>query len=264
MPHYDAHAHLHEACLEAVVSDLRAGEESYTVLTNGTCPADWGAVAAMEGGGSLRVLKAYGVHPWQVEDLPENWEALLRDRLGSGAASVGEIGLDHWIEPRDPALQREVFERQLHLAASFHLVPTVHVVRAEEEVAHVLRAVAPARGFLIHGYGGSRQIQRRLLDLGGYFSFSGRAADPRCKRLREAIAYCPLDRLLSETDAPYRGPPEESQAYPLRDAEGRPLHDPREICTAVQVLAKLRGEAPEQISETVARTFRRLFMGGPA
>lgn len=259
MRYCDAHAHLHEACLEAALAALRADEEAYAVLTNGTCPADWEAVAALEDGGALRILKAYGVHPWKVADLPADWEALLRARLESGAVSVGEIGLDYGVEPCCRSLQREVFERQLYLASGLGLVPTVHAVRAEEEVAEVLRAVAPASGFLLHGFGGSRPIQRRLLDLGGYFSFSARAADPRYKRQREAIAYCPADRLLSETDAPYRGPPEDRQAYPLFDARGRPLHDPREIRTAVRVIAELRAEEPGSTAETVARTFGRLF-----
>lgn len=260
MRYFDAHVHLHEACLAATVAAMGDGTEAYTVVANGTGPDDWASVEALESRGSLRVLKAYGVHPWKVDSLPGDWESALSERLGSGAASVGEIGLDHWIEPRCPALQRDVFERQLHLAEVFRLVPTVHAVRAAEEVEQVLRRMPPGRGFLMHAFAGSRQVQRRLLDIGGHFSFSAYAAEPSRKRMREAIAYCPADRLLTETDAPSMAPPEWSRDYPLGDAEDRPVHDPREIRTALHVLAAIRGEDPEHLGQAVEVTFGRLFL----
>jgi TatD DNase family protein len=259
MRFYDAHAHLQDARLSAVISSLGDSDEPLTVVTNGTCPADWPAVAALEGRGSLRVLKAYGVHPWKVEELPEDWENDLRERLHGGAVSVGEIGLDHWIEPRRPSLQREVFERQLFLAREFGFVPTVHGVRAWEEVAFALRQVSLPGGFLMHAFSGSREVQRRLLDIGGHFSFSAYAAEPSRKRMREAIAYCPLDRLLTETDAPDMVPPAASVTYPLVDTSGQAAHHPLEIRTALATVAALRGEDLDALAGCVEVTFRRLF-----
>ncbi|MGC9451018.1 MAG: TatD family hydrolase, partial [Oceanipulchritudo sp.] len=133
-------------------------------VVNGTHPDDWAAVRALEQRGGTGLLRAYGVHPWRVGDLPDDWERQLREYLDSGAASIGEIGLDHWKEPRDEQRQMDVFERQLQLAHETGLAPTIHCLRAWGLLIDILRA-GPAlpHGFLVHGFGGSREVLFQLL-----------------------------------------------------------------------------------------------------
>ena len=262
----DAHLHLHDPALQA---GLTAGAVAVPVpqidfqLTNGTHPDDWARVATVQGFGGAQILRAYGVHPWRVLDLPTDWLQQLRGRLASGAASVGEIGLDNWIEPRDPELQRQVFMQQLELAADLQLPPSIHCLRAWGALVDCLHA-APSlsRGFLVHAFAGSVDVLNQLADLGGYFSFSAYGADPARKRIRDAIRACPADRLLLETDAPDMAPPADACQWPLAEAAGARLHHPAEIATACAFVAEVRGESPEAIAELTTCNFRWLFRPG--
>lgn len=261
-PLYDAHLHLQDPALAAAgssfpVTGLRAR------LVNGTRPADWANVRDLPEPTGWRLLRAYGVHPWYVNDLPTGWETELRAFLGTGAASLGEIGLDNWIAGHDEARQEMVFLHQLRLARELGLPPTLHCLRAWDRLLACLRQTGPwPTGFLVHAFSGSIEVLYQLLDLGAHFSFSAYAADPRRRRMREAIRACPPDRLLLETDAPDMLPPEPACRFPLHAPDGRRLHDPREIVTAAHCVAALRGEPLLPLLARMESTFLRLF--GPA
>lgn len=260
-PFADAHVHLQDKRLRAHRDCLSVEYSAAVQLVNGTCPADWEAVAALEAPPGGHYRKAYGVHPWEATArLPEDWEDRLRTLLGQGASSLGEIGLDRWIEPRDEDRQREVFGRQLELAAEYGLTPTIHCLRAWEELVRMVKAgPLPPQGFLVHGFGGSREVQRQLLDLGASFSFSAYALAPRRKRMRAAAHACPAERLLVETDAPDMVPDAEQFPEAVLQSGGERLHDPRAIRIAYRGLAELRGERLEALREQVWRNFQRLF-----
>lgn len=259
--YYDAHLHRQDPVL---MKALGSGAEFPGVacqLCNGTHPDDWQAVRDVESTHETTVLKAYGVHPWRVDDLPSNWESVLRDYLKSGAASVGEIGLDHWIKVRDERWQVEVFKRQLQIAHETDLVPTIHCLRAWGLLLDVLRSGPTLRrGFLVHGFGGSKEVLYQLLDIGGHVSFSSYACDPGRKRMRDAVRACPDDRLLAETDAPDMVPPADSCRYPLKDPDGNQLHHPLEILSSYALLAELRQTKIDQLAEQIEINFRRLFV----
>lgn len=256
----DAHVHIQSGLLLPHFEALKTGPFAHCMVSNGTSPADWERLSRVESAGNLQVHKAYGVHPWYVDALQDGWEADLRKYLESGAVSVGEIGLDNWIRPKDPEWQREVFRRQLHIAKDLNLVPTIHCLQAWGALLEDLSSVGPfEHGFLVHAFGGSLDIQRRLLDLGGHFSFSAYAASPHRKRMRAAIQYCPEDRLLSETDAPDMVP---DKAYCRHYAEtetGEPFHHPLEIETAVCLISELRNTSVEVLRRVLLSNFQRLF-----
>ena len=248
----DAHLHLQDSRLENISNDNPAIIHQ---LCNGTHLNDWPEVAALK---DERILKAYGVHPWKVDALPDNWSSILREYLSSGAVSVGEIGLDRRIEPRNEDLQIEVFEQQLVIAAEFGLAPSIHCIRAWGMLVDCLKEAQLPKGFLLHGFAGSREVLYELLDLGGYVSFSAYAADPGRHKIREAARACPLDRLLAETDAPGMAPPIEVCRYPKSDSKGR-MHHPGEIQTAYAYLAQWRKMEITDLANQVEANFRRLF-----
>lgn len=256
----DAHIHVQAWQLASDLGTLKATPYTLSMVSNGTSPADWERLLKIESGGNLRIYKAYGVHPWYVDALQDGWEAELRKYLESGAVSVGEIGLDNWIRPKDSEWQREVFRCQLHIAQDLNLVPTIHCLQAWGALLEELSSAGPfEHGFLMHAFGGSLDVQRRLLDLGGHFSFSAYAASPHRKRMRAAIQYCPEDRLLSETDAPDMVP---DKAYCRHYAETEtcePFHHPLEIETAVCVISELRNTSVEVLRRVLLSNFQRLF-----
>lgn len=256
---YDAHCHLYDAELKPVLEWSDDLPEIAAHLINGTRPGNWESIHQYTGLGCSRALKAYGVHPWCVDGLPADWMDVLHGYLLRDGTSVGEIGLDNWIEPRDEALQRSIFTTQLELAGELGLPPSIHCVRAWGMLLDCLRGVPLKTGFLSHGFGGSKEVLHQILDLGGYVSFSAYGADPGRKRIRDAIRACPADRILVETDAPDMVPPEQACQFPLTSQSGQRLHHPAELQTAYAFIAELRGESTFEFAQQVKKNFLTLF-----
>lgn len=259
MPMFDAHCHLYDAELKPVWEwgDSLPAIEAHVI--NGTRPDNWESIHQFPGLGGSRALKAYGVHPWCVDDLPSDWMDLLRGYLERDGASVGEIGLDNWIEPRNETLQRTIFTTQMELASELGLPPSIHCVRAWGMLLDCLSGMPLWNGFLSHGFGGSKEVLYQILDLGGYVSFSAYGADPGRKRIRDAIRACPADRILVETDAPDMVPPEQVCQFPLTSESGKCLHHPAELQTAYAFIADLRGEDVSDFARQVEANFHSLF-----
>jgi len=259
----DAHNHLHDARLAphlpAILPELvRLGVTRAVV--NGTRESDWPEVAALAAKHDF-VLPSFGLHPWYVGERTPGWLDTLRSQLiAHPGAGVGEIGLDRWIEGHDDAAQAEVFTAQLALAAELNRSATIHCIQAWGALAETLRThPRPARGFLIHAYGGSLEMMREFAALGGYFSFNAYFLHERKAAQREVFRQVPVDRLLVETDAPALPPPDERNAYPLRDPDGETLNHPANIALTYKALAEIRGLPVETLAAQVEENFARLF-----
>ncbi|RFC44519.1 MAG: TatD DNase family protein [Verrucomicrobia bacterium] len=275
---YDAHAHLQDAELvphyARVFSDLTAiGVKR--VVTNGSSEADWPAVAALAAAQPL-VLPSFGLHPWDAGNRSPAWQKHLLAHLDANPrAVIGEIGLDRWIltraKPDDPRLtglrrapieeQTEAFLWQFALAAERNLPAAIHCVDAHGLLHDLLRAAKlPARGFLLHSYGGSAELVTSFAKLGAYFSFNASFLDARRTRLREVYAAVPADRLLVETDAPSIRPPAAQEEFTLpATADGRHVNHPANLTATYAALADLRGTTVEALSAQVEKNFLRLF-----
>jgi TatD DNase family protein len=68
-------------------------------VVNATREDDWDAVAALAREFPGFVFPAYGIHPWHADAARESWEERLRERLLSDPmSSVGEVGVDGWVD----------------------------------------------------------------------------------------------------------------------------------------------------------------------
>jgi TatD DNase family protein len=279
LPLYDAHNHCQDEWLaphrEAVDVAVRARGLRRAVV-NGTCEADWPEVAALARRHSW-VLPSYGLHPWDCGNRSPDWFARLKEQLAADPrAAVGEIGLDRWIldsaKPDDPRLaglrraplpeQGEVMLKQLALAATENRPVTLHCLQAFGALEGTLRHVnLPARGFLLHAYGGPPEMIKAFADLGAYFSFNAAFVDARHAARREAFRLVPADRLLVETDAPAMPVPAAMDTCPLSPApSGERINHPANIVVAYQGLAELRGMTIEAVASLVEENFTRLFL----
>ena len=70
----------------------------------------------------------------------------------------------------------------------------------------MLDAEGPPVRVVMHCFSGDADFARACLDRGAYLSFAGTATFKNNDSLRAALAVTPLDRLLTETDAPYLTP----------------------------------------------------------
>jgi len=259
---FDVHAHLQDPALADDLDGvlLRAAASGVqSIVVNGTSPRDWDAVAGLAAA-SPCLLPAYGVHPWFLDGLQEAWLDDLARRLANDpAASVGEIGLDRAIEPRDDAAQERIFLAQLRLAREMRRPVTLHCRRVWGRMLDLLRAEgAHPAGLVLHSYGGGEDLIRPLVALNGFFSFSGSVTHPANRRARAAARAVPSDRLLVETDSPDLPP------FGVVGKAGRPpVNEPSRLPMIVAALADLRGEPPAAIAAATQANAIRIF-GGPA
>jgi TatD DNase family protein len=194
---------------------------------------------------------AYGIHPMYVyrareEDLDTLRETVVREH----PLAVGEIGLDHFVEPRDEARQEFYFHAQLRIARDNDLPVVLHVRRAIDPVLKYLR-LCKVVGGIAHAFNGSRQQADEFIKLGFKLGFGGAMTFPRATRIRELAATLPLATIVLETDAPDI-PPEWKVG-----ARNTPDQLPR----IAQTLASLRGLAVEEVAEATMRNATAVLPG---
>jgi TatD DNase family protein len=278
VPLFDAHNHLQDAWLEPqrsrVLADCIASGVTAAVV-NGTSEADWADVATLAAAHAW-LRPSFGLHPWHVGSASPQWrERLLEAFAAEPHAAVGEIGLDRWIldraRPDDPRLaglrrapleeQLQAFLWQLDLAARGNIPVTIHCLDAWGPLRDALRNMRlPARGFLLHAYGGSAELAREFADRGAFFSFNGAFLAPRSAAKRAVFAELPAERLLVETDAPAMPlPPDyETHHLPLLP-DGTRVNHPANLRATHAALAELRGVRLELLAKQIAENFTRFF-----
>ncbi len=263
MTFLDAHNHLHDPRLAPYLPDIleklpRLGVRRAVV--NGTCEDDWDEVAQLASQHEW-IVPSFGLHPWFVEKSSPAWREKLLAKLDAHpAAGIGEIGLDRWIEPHDLPRQTEVFAWQLALAAERNLPVTIHCLKAWGPLWDLIREhPLPARGFLLHSYGGPAEMIPGFAERGAYFSFSPYFLHEKKSPHRALFRDIPATRLLVETDAPDMSPPSALNPHPLPDASGKPLNHPANITLAYTALAKTRDASLETLAHQIEENFTRLF-----
>ncbi len=230
------------------------------MVVNGSCEADWPQVLALAGESDL-VIPSFGYHPWYVRERTPQWRENLWRFLDAAPSAVGEIGLDRWKPDLPYTDQEEVFTEQLAIAAERNLPASIHCLQAWGRMLEILQAgPRPARGFLLHSYGGPKEMVKPLADLGAYFSLPGFFAHERKQRQRETFRHVPPDRLLLETDAPDQSLPDSRNRCPLvHSATGRALNHPANLPAVYEFAAEMFGEPVESLATRVAENFQKLF-----
>jgi TatD DNase family protein len=192
-----------------------------------------------------------GVHPHEAKGWNARVAAAVRKvAQRPKAVAIGEIGLDYHYDhsPRD--VQREVFREQIALARDLRLPLVIHTREAWNDTFAILEEEgAGAIGGIFHCFSGGPEEARRCLDLGFYVSFAGPITFKNSGRLPEAATYVPLDRLLTETDAPFLTP------HPFRGQR----NEPSRVILVAERIAALRGLPPEAVGEASTHNLEAVF-----
>ena len=225
---FDSHNHLQSDRFgkqpEDLVCEMKAAGISGCVV-NATREADWAAVADLAQSFPGFVFPAYGIHPWFADRAKEGWEDRLREMLVDDPLStVGEVGLDGWIDSPGMDVQMPVFVKQAEIAAEMGRVMTVHCLKAWGPLFQAMdEAEAWPEKFLMHSFGGSIEVAERLMKRDGVmFSFSGYFLQERKRKVLEVFRQLPEDRILLETDAPDMMPPDYFISHPLASGVNHP------------------------------------------
>jgi TatD DNase family protein len=258
----DSHAHLDgtrfDSDREEVVARAReAGLQTIVAIGNGDGPAQVDC--------GIRLAEKYefmyatlGIHPHEArladEAAYQNMERLARHPK---VIAWGEIGLDYHYDhsPRD--VQKEVFIRQMELAAAAKLPIVIHCRPSDgsdnawEDCLGLIqeRWASNGLGGILHCFTGNTAQAKCSLDMGFMISFSGNITFPKAQQIRDAALDVPLDRMLIETDSPYLAP------VPHRGKRNEPAF----VVETARKLAELRGLALEEVGEQTSRNFYNFF-----
>ena len=85
--------------------------------------------------------------------------------------------------------------------------------------------------------------------MGFYLGIGGVATFKNARRLKEVVAYAPLDRLVLETDCPYLAP------EPHRGKR----NDSRYLSYVAEAVAAIKGIGREQVEAVTWENARRLY-----
>lgn len=193
-----------------------------------------------------------GFHPTEIDDLTEeDYNAVFDLAKDPKVKAIGEIGLDyHWVkDPIKREIQKEYFIRQIIDANKLGLPISIHNRESTEDCLEVLKEFPPVKGGIMHCYSGSLETMKELLKLGVYISLGGPVTFTNAKTPKEVAESCPLDRLLTETDAPYLAP------HPLRGT----VNYPKNIALVVDEITRLREEGRKHIEEATYNNACRLL-----
>lgn len=290
---YDAHNHLQDERFGGRPAELLsacAREGVVCMVVNGSCEEDWPQVLALarqfgrdafhrvpfasekvrdgvepvpttsEPRPSPKIIPSFGYHPWYIHERTADWLKNLVRFLDQVPSVVGEIGLDRWKPGLPYDDQEEVFLAQLQLAAKRNLPVSIHCLQAWGRMFDLLKAgPRPERGFLLHSYGGPKELVKPFADLGAYFSLPGYYAHDRKERQRETFRHIPAERLLIETDAPDQSLPASRIRFELQNAAGKPLNHPANLRAVYEFAAELFGEPCETLANRIELNFLKLF-----
>ena len=248
----DTHAHLdgaeYSADLETVLARAAAAGVD-AIVSAGQDEATSRATLGL----AMRhpaIRPAAGVHPHLASSAGDmRWLAeLVRDPR---IVAVGECGLDYHYDftPRD--VQRDVFARQLELAAETSHPVIIHCRESEDDlIEHLRRHYARDRRAVVHCFTGTYDFGKALVDeFDVYLGIGGAVTFKKAESLHDAAARLPIERLVLETDCPYMTP------APHRGKRNEPAY----IALTCARLAELRGVTAGAIAQATAANARRLF-----
>lgn len=255
---YDVHCHLNDNLyieLDISSSELvRDAQASGIDLLN--CvgyDVKSSKLAIIQAEKNVNVYALVGIHPNEAHLFTT--QALEQiDFLANAnkVVGIGEIGLDYSRSRRYKEKQKKVFRAQLNLAIKHKLPVCLHFHddgsnQVYRDGLKILKEFPNLKGAMLHSFAASWTIAEEFLNLGCYLSFNGDVTSN--KLMREAAVKIPLDRMLVESDAPYKTP---------RPYEKK-INYPRFLPVVVNVIASLRGVSPEIVIATTSDNGRELF-----
>ena len=246
---FETHAHYdderfdedRDELISSMLSDT--GELDYIVNVGASrqgCEASLALAAQYE-----KVYAAIGFHPEDIVRLKESDIEWLENMLGESKTrkivALGEIGLDYYYVSDDADMaaaekkqQREWFAAQMNVA--YRTLKSNH---------------GQDTGGIIHCYSYSREAARDFLNMGFSIGIGGVLTFKNARKLVEAAAYIPMDRIVLETDSPYMAP------EPNRGKR----NDSRNIKYVAEKLAQIKGLDTQEVIDVTNQNARRLLFG---
>ncbi|MDR2660641.1 MAG: TatD family hydrolase [Lactobacillaceae bacterium] len=205
---YDTHTHLNDDSMFHDVAAYIGRANEYRVMQMNVVGYDLqGNQRAIEiAEQNENVYAIVGWQPDSTNEFDDEKLDILKEQIKNpNVVGIGETGLDYHFEGFNKNKQIDSFEKHLQLAKDNNLPVTIHMRDAFEDVYSILKKF-DIHEFIMHSFGGDQKQAQKLLELGGYISFSGMVTFKKANNIQEAAKIVPLNKMLVETDAPYLAP----------------------------------------------------------
>lgn len=205
-----------------------------------------------------------GIHPHHADKVQKGWDKELEEIATSSKkiVAIGEIGLDYYSYASngivDPALQKEVFIKQLELADKLGLPLQIHNRQAGNDILEILNKhsslINKAKPGMFHCMSGSVDFLEKVLKLGFLVGFDGNItyegiAKGEDTKLSDLIKNTPLEKIVTETDSPYLTP----------EPNRRSRNIPSYVIIVAAEIGKIKGIDSKEVEAKTSENAKNLF-----
>lgn len=250
---FDTHAHYDDGAFdedrEQLLAELAAHGIARVVNIGSDFEANEKTLALVQKYDFMKA--AFGIHPEFADKLKEeNFKRVEELCRMDACVAVGEIGLDcYWPEP-DVSVQKVWFERQMDLAKRIGKPIVVHSREAAASTYDMMKAVnARDIGGVIHCFSYSKEMAKEFLDMGFFIGIGGVLTFKNSKKLKEVVAYVPMEHIVLETDCPYLAP------APFRGKRNSSLLLPY----VVEAISEIKGISAQEVEHITWDNAHRLY-----
>ncbi len=205
-----------------------------------------------------------GIHPHHADKQKPGWDGEIKKIAKSSrkVVAIGEIGMDYYSYASNgivnPRLQREVFIRQIEIANELNLPLQIHNRQAGQDILDILinhkSLIINQPPGMFHCMSGNVEFLKQVLDLGFYVGFDGNItyegiAKGEDTPLSELVKQTPIERIVTETDAPYLTP------EPHRGSRNLPSY----VIIVRDFIAKIKGISKNEVEAITSDNATKLF-----
>jgi len=190
------------------------------------------------------VKPAFGLYPIEAEtiskkDLDENLKFIEKNK----PVAIGEVGLDLYYG-KNLEKQKEVLTILVKLAKKLNIPIIIHSRKAEQETIELLEK-NKAEKVILHCFCGNAELTKRAQDLNYFFSIP--TSIVKSKTFRKLAKRAQLNKILTETDAPFLSP-----------YQGK-RNEPSFIKETVKKISEIKKLPEKQIEKEIYNNYKKLF-----
>jgi TatD DNase family protein len=277
----DTHTHLNLSPLEEMASEVvnRAIESGVSAMVCVGTDVTTSSLAVHHAKTFESVFASVGIHPEEANKLPgealDSWrESILHFAEHPKVVAIGECGLDyshvHSLPQSQATSQKNAQKRlmgmHIQIAKEVNKPLIIHArnaarvtdtpsssLNAYQDVLDTLRHFSTSDGvippFVLHCVSGPLSYIMEALQMGAYISFAGNVTYPSAHAIRDILHITPLDRLLTETDAPFLSP---------QSQRGTP-NESSKMAETVEFIATELGMSTQEVDTHTSTNARRFF-----
>jgi TatD DNase family protein len=203
-----------------------------------------------------RIKATVGFHPCNITTEQQFTEAMeelanIQEYNPNSFVAIAEIGLDYF-HNKDPIVkefQKKAFEAYCLLAQELQKPIVLHTRNAVQDILDILERLIETKKFkqtiVMHCFEASVKNIERAKQMGCYFTIP--AAVGRNELFQRLVKTVPMNRMLTETDAPFQGP---EKGVPAK---------PHDVKVALEYISKVQGMDVLEVEHLIFNNYLQVF-----